>query len=52
MNELMYEMSGGMFSGPDEPLSSMYVATNDIRMRGAGVIAYPDFMEQATEKLR
>lgn len=51
MNELMYEMSGGMFGGSDEPLSPMYVATNDIRMRGAGVIAYPDFMEQATEKL-
>ena len=51
MNELMYEMSGGLFGGPDEPLSPMYVATNDIRMRGAGVIAYPDFMEQATEKL-
>lgn len=51
MNELMYEMSGGLFGGPDEPLSPMYVATNDIRLRGAGVIAYPDFMEQATEKL-
>lgn len=51
MNELMYEMSGGLFGGPDDPPSPIYVATNESRLQGASVIAYPDFMDQAAEKL-
>lgn len=50
MNEVIAEMMGGMFPMPDEP-APMYVATNDNGFHGAGVMAYTDFMEQATEKL-
>lgn len=50
MNEVIAEMMGGMFPLPDEP-APLYVATNDNTFHGAGVMTYPDFMEQATEKL-
>lgn len=50
MNEVIASMMGDMFPMPDEP-APMYVATNDNSFHGAGVMAYPDFMEQATEKL-
>lgn len=50
MNEVIAEMMGGMFPMPDDP-APMYVATNDNAFHGAGVMTYPDFMEQATEKL-
>lgn len=35
---------------PDEP-PRPYVATTEQTMRGAGVLAYPDFMDRAAEKL-
>lgn len=31
--------------------AKLYVVTNDRSMNGAGVITYPDFMDQATEKM-
>ena len=50
MNELLAELMGG-----DAPMNigreTMYVATNSSRMFGASVIAYPDFMEAAAEKM-
>ncbi|MCI9279096.1 MAG: hypothetical protein HFH90_15675 [Lachnospiraceae bacterium] len=50
MNEMLAELMGG-----DAPMNigreTMYVATNPSRMFGASVIAYPDFMEAAAEKM-
>ena len=51
MNEVLCEMSGGLFGGADDSLSPLYIATNASKMRGASVIAYPNFMDQAAEKL-
>lgn len=51
MNEILFEMSGGLFGSPDDLPSPMYVATNDIAYNGAGVMTYSNFMEQAAEKL-
>ena len=34
-----------------EGMPKLYVVTNEKSMNGAGVITYPDFMEQATEKM-
>lgn len=48
MSEVMAELSGGLF---DMPPSPMWVATTETSVNGAGVIAYPDFMEQAAEQL-
>ena len=51
MSEVLAEMSGmdpEMFGGMQSP---MYVASTPNMTNGAGVISYPDFMEQAREKL-
>lgn len=50
MNEVIAAMVGDDFPMPDGP-SPMYVASNESGFNGAGVITYPDFMEQATETL-
>lgn len=52
MDEIMYEMTNGFMGSLDEACSPMYVATNASRMNGAAVMNYPDFMEQAAEKLQ
>ncbi|MDD3138339.1 MAG: DUF5688 family protein [Lachnospiraceae bacterium] len=57
MTEVMKEIMGEeMFAMFGESLQSdgnemMYVATTPDRINGAGIIAYPEFMEQASEKL-
>ena len=38
-------------NGKKEDASLMYIATNEDRMNGASVLAYPDFMETAVECL-
>ena len=51
MAEVMAEMMGmepEMLGGADSP---MFVASSPNMTNGAGVIAYPDFMEQTSEKL-
>ena len=56
MTETMMEIMGEDMFGdlglniPDED-EKMFVATVPDKIHGAGVIAYPDFMEQASEKL-
>lgn len=45
MNEIMYELTGGMFGGPNESPSPLYVAINESKIQGASVIAYLDFMD-------
>ena len=34
-----------------EGVPKLFVATNERSMNGAGVITYPDFMDQAAEKM-
>lgn len=55
MVEVLADMMGPEFaeSGiPTEGMDNMmYVATNESKNYGAGVIAYPDFMDQASEKV-
>lgn len=52
MNDIMRDMMGGMsdFFDADEP-SPIWVATVDDGQRGAGVIQYPGFLDQAAETL-
>ena len=52
MDEIMYEMTDGFMGSKDNPQQPMWVATNESKYNGASVIAYPDFMEQATEQLK
>ena len=52
MDEIMYEMTNGFMGSLDDADSPMYVATNASKVNGAAVMNYPDFMEQATEKLQ
>lgn len=47
MSEVMAELTGGMF---DMPPSPMWVASVESGMNGAGVMAYPGFMDQAAEQ--
>ena len=57
MSEVMVQMMGreqaemmGIF--PVDPANEqMYVASNSTKMQGAGVLAYQDFMEQASARL-
>lgn len=49
MSEILEELMG--FSPMDEGQEIMYVASNPNRLFGAGVIAYPDFLEAAAEKV-
>lgn len=49
MSEIFAELTGGMFV-PEDTIP-MYVASNESRINGAGVIAYPNFMETAAEHL-
>ena len=51
MDEIIYELSGGFAGSVDNPQSPMWIATNESRFNGASVMAYPDFMDQVSEKL-
>ena len=51
MDEIMYEMTGGMMGSLEDAFSPMYVATNESKFNGAAVMTYPDFMDKAAEKL-
>lgn len=52
MVDVIGDMMGDEFQGDTELLDiNMYVASNPNRNMGAGIIAYPDFMEQAAEML-
>lgn len=51
MDEMMYEITDGFMGSIENPASPIWVATNESKFHGASVIAYPDFMEQAAEKL-
>ena len=50
MGEMLNELSDGLFI--PEAAFPLYVATNESRVNGAGVLAYPDFMEAAAERLK
>lgn len=49
MAEIISEMYGGIFV-PEPPIP-LYVASNEKRTNGAGVITYPGFMEEASKLL-
>ena len=49
MAEVLNELMGAEIIPQDE--LPMYVASNKERIHGAGVIAYPEFMEEATKRL-
>ena len=49
MAEIISELSGGIFV-PEPPIP-IYVASNEKQTNGAGVIAYPGFMEEASKLL-
>ena len=49
MTDILNEMGSMPFFIEEE--SPMFVASNESRMQGAGVIAYPNFMEAASEQL-
>lgn len=51
MDEMIYEITEGSMGTLENPASPIWVATNNSQFHGASVIAYPDFMEQAAEKL-
>lgn len=48
MSDVMSEMSDGLLNMPPSP---MWVASVESGVNGAGIIGYPDFMDQAAEKL-
>lgn len=50
ISEILSEFSGGMII-PEEELP-LYVATNESRLNGAGVLSYPGFMEAAADRLK
>lgn len=49
MSEILSEFSDGMII-PEGELP-LYVATNESRLNGAGVLSYPGFMEAAADRL-
>lgn len=51
LDEIMYEITGGFMGSLDDPSSPMFIATNESRFNGAAVMNYPNFMDQAAEKL-
>ena len=52
MEEVLGAMMGGMpVPTPDEGQPRLYVASTETMNRGAGVIAYPDFLQEASEKI-
>ena len=52
MQEVLGEMMGGFpVPGPDPGQPTLYVATMESMNRGAGVLAYPGFLDEAAEKL-
>lgn len=50
MVEMLSESTGGLFIPEDS--FPLYVATNESRINGASVLAYPDFMDNASERLK
>ena len=52
MEEVLSEMMGGMpVPTPDDGQPRLYVASTETMNRGAGVLAYPDFLQEASEKI-
>ncbi len=54
MSEMLARLTGmepDMFGAPSDTQEYMYVATTPNSIHGAGIIAYPDFMEQAAERI-
>lgn len=52
MGEMLGSMMGGIMDfTPDDPINQILVATTRDSFHGAGVIAYPDFMDKAAEKV-
>ena len=52
MQEVLGDMMGGFpVPGPDPGQPTLYVATMESMNRGAGVLAYPGFLDEAAEKL-
>lgn len=51
MEEVMSAMMGMPMPEPDFGQSRLYVASTETMNRGAGVIAYPDFLQEASEKM-
>ena len=49
MAEILNELMGAEII-PEDAMP-MYVASNKERIHGAGVIAYPEFMEEAAKRL-
>lgn len=51
MMEVLRDLAGAEEFGDAPPEDLMFVASAKDQVNGAGVIAYPDFMEQAAQKL-
>lgn len=51
MSEVMSELAPGMIPEVAPEDEQMFVATVPDKIHGAGVIAYPNFMEDAAEKM-
>jgi len=52
MEEVLSAMMGGMpVPTPDDGQPRLYVASTETMNRGAGVLAYPDFLQEASEKI-
>lgn len=52
MEEVLSAMMGGMpVPEPMEGQPRLYVASTETMNRGAGVLAYPDFLQEASEKI-
>lgn len=51
MEEVMSAMMGMPMPEPDFGQPRLYVASTETMNRGAGVIAYPDFLQEASEKM-
>ncbi|MBR3167026.1 MAG: hypothetical protein IKF16_12745, partial [Lachnospiraceae bacterium] len=51
LGEVLAEMSGGMFSPEEMGVPPLMVATVPGAVNGAGVMGYPDFFQEAAEKV-
>lgn len=50
MEELLEQLGGGAVCAGDEARQDMYVLSNESRMNGAAVLAYPGIFEKCAEK--
>lgn len=51
MEEVMSGLMGMEMPEPDAGMPRLYVASTESMNRGAGVLAYPDFLQEASEKI-